>query len=124
MAKLLAKIAPETYQEYVSQRHGQAYIYCHVNVAIDGNHPCDWCVANKDIDGSQCTIVWHVNDLKISHKDSDVVDKVIASLKEEYGQVGEITVCRGNKHNYLSMMPDFSKDGTSVVDVEDYLKDI
>ena len=34
MAKLLAKIAPETYQEYVSQRRGQAYTYFRVNVAI------------------------------------------------------------------------------------------
>ena len=36
MAELLAKIAPETYQEYVSQKRGQAYIYCRVNVAIYG----------------------------------------------------------------------------------------
>ena len=36
MAKLLAKIAPETYQEYVSQKRGQTYIYCRVNVAIYG----------------------------------------------------------------------------------------
>ena len=34
MAELLAKVAPETYQEYVSQKRGQAYIYCGVNVAI------------------------------------------------------------------------------------------
>ena len=89
MAELLAKIAPETYQEYVHQRRGQAYIYCRVNVAIYGTlkaallfwkklssslkqrgyviNPYDWCVANKDINGSQCTIVWHVDDLQISH---------------------------------------------------------
>ena len=36
MAELLAKIAPETYQEYVHQRRGQAYIYCKVNVVIYG----------------------------------------------------------------------------------------
>ena len=36
MAELLAKIAPETYQEYVSKRRGQAYIYYQVNVAIYG----------------------------------------------------------------------------------------
>ena len=34
MAELLASINPETYQEYLHQRQGQAYIYCHVNVAI------------------------------------------------------------------------------------------
>jgi hypothetical protein len=32
-------------------------------------NPYDWCVANKMIDGKQCTIVWHVDDLKISHVD-------------------------------------------------------
>ena len=36
MDKLLAKIAPETYQEYVSQRRGETYLYCRVNVAIYG----------------------------------------------------------------------------------------
>ena len=36
MAQLLAKIAPETYQEYVHQSQGQAYIYCCVKVAIYG----------------------------------------------------------------------------------------
>ncbi|KAL7537307.1 hypothetical protein ACHAXR_007723, partial [Thalassiosira sp. AJA248-18] len=44
------------------------------------------CIANKMINGSQCTIVWHVDDLKISHVDSTVIDDIIASLKEEYGQ--------------------------------------
>ena len=27
------------------------------------------CVANKDINGSQMKIIWHVDDLKVSHKD-------------------------------------------------------
>ena len=79
MAELLAKIAPETYQEYVSQKRGQAYIYCRVNVAIYRTlkaalmfwkklsaslkmqyveiKPYNWCVANTDINGSQCAIV-------------------------------------------------------------------
>ena len=79
IVELLAKIAPKTYQKYVSQRHGQAYIYCCVNVAIYGTlkaallfwkklsanpkmhdfeiNPYTWCIANKDINGSQCTLV-------------------------------------------------------------------
>ena len=28
----------------------------------------DLCVANKEIDGNICTVAWHVDDLKISHK--------------------------------------------------------
>ena len=31
------------------------------------------CVANWNKNRSQCTIVWHVDDLKVSHKDEDVV---------------------------------------------------
>jgi hypothetical protein len=84
-------------------------------------NPYNWCVANKNIDGSQCTIVWHVDDLKISHKKSSVVDSIIRSLKEEYGKVGELTVRRGNIHDYLGMKLDFSDAGSFVVDMEDYL---
>ena len=36
MAELLSKISPPTYQEYVHQRRGQAYIYCKLNVALYG----------------------------------------------------------------------------------------
>ena len=36
MAELLPKLGPETYQEYVSQKRSQAYIYFRVNVAIYG----------------------------------------------------------------------------------------
>ena len=60
-------------------------------------NPYNWCVANLDINGSQYTIIWHVDDLKISHKDSAAVDKIIASLKLEYRKVGEMTVRRGKK---------------------------
>lgn len=34
MAELLTKISPETYQEYIHQNCGQAYIYCKLNVAL------------------------------------------------------------------------------------------
>jgi hypothetical protein len=65
-----------------------------------------------------------VDDLKISHKDSTVIDEIISSLKSEYGKVGEMTVRRGKKHDYLGMTLDFSKDGAFIVDMEEYLKEI
>ena len=37
----------------------------------------DWCVANKTVNGKQCTILWHVGDLKISHVDLEVVTDMI-----------------------------------------------
>ena len=84
----------------------------------------DWCVANKEINGKQCTIVWHVDDLKISHVDPKVVDEIIASLNTEYGQVGEMTVRRGKVHDYLGMKLDFSKPKQFVVDMEDMIDEI
>ena len=36
-------------------------------------NPYDPCVANKIVSESQCTVVWHVGDLKVSHKDEAVV---------------------------------------------------
>ena len=143
MAELLSRISPTTYQDYVHQRRGQSYIYCKLNVALYGTlkaallfwkklskslkmqgfeiNPYDWCIANKIIEGSQCTIVWHVDDLKISHKKSSVVDDVISSLKAEYGKVGELTVRRGDVHDYLGMKLDFSNAGSFIVDMEEYL---
>ena len=84
-------------------------------------NPYDWCIANKDIEGSQCTIVWHIDDLKISHKSLKVVDDIISSLKKEYGKVGEVTVKRGKVHDYLRMTLDFSLKGKFIINMEAYL---
>ena len=76
------------------------------------------------IDGSQCTIVWHVDDLKISHKKSPVVDEIISSLKSEYEVIGEMTVKRGKLHTYLGMDLDFSKPQKFSVSMESYLDEV
>ncbi len=34
----------------------------------------DACVANLEVEGSQCTVYWYVDDNKISHKNPEVVD--------------------------------------------------
>ena len=62
-------------------------------------NPYDWCTANNIINRSQCTIVWNVEDLKLSHKDPEMIDKIIASLDEEYGKIGKMTVRRGKYMN-------------------------
>ena len=44
------------------------------------------CVTNIMVDGEQCTIVWHVYDLKNSHKDPkairDIIDKLEANCEK------------------------------------------
>ena len=37
----------------------------------------DLCISNEIIDGHQCTVAWHVDDLKISHKSEKVAKQVI-----------------------------------------------
>ena len=43
----------------------------------------DKCVANKFINGSQCTIAWYVDDNLLAHADAKVVDSVINSIEKE-----------------------------------------
>jgi hypothetical protein len=41
----------------------------------------DYCVVNKVLNGSQCTIVWYVDDLKISHLNENVVSEMMVLMK-------------------------------------------
>ena len=61
-------------------------------------NPYDKCVANKMINGKQCTIVFYVDDNKISHEDPEVVTEVLKQITEYFG---ELKVSRGVKHDYL-----------------------
>ena len=56
-------------------------------------NPCDPCVANKMINGSQMTVMCHVDDLKVSHKESTEVTKFICALGKLYGN--GLSVLRG-----------------------------
>jgi hypothetical protein len=62
-------------------------------------NPYDWCVANKTIDGKQCTILWHVDNLKISHVNPKVVTSVIKQLEAEFGKEAPLTITRGKTHD-------------------------
>ena len=60
----------------------------------------DLCVANKLINGSQCTIVFYVDDNKISHKEPMIVKNVINELKTYFG---ELTVEKGDRFSFLGI---------------------
>ena len=84
-------------------------------------NPYDWCVANKQINGQQCTLVWHVDDMKISHVGSKVVDAVINQLKQEFGKEAPLTIHQGKIHDYLGMTLDYSFPGKVQIKMEDYI---
>jgi predicted secreted hydrolase len=51
-------------------------------------NPYDTCVTNKDISGKQFTIVWHVDDTKISqHTDNKGVSYVIEKIEARFGEM-------------------------------------
>jgi hypothetical protein len=61
-------------------------------------NPYDQYVANKLISGAVCTIIWHVDNLKISHIDADVVTSVIDQISHIFGKEVLLTVNRGQIH--------------------------
>ena len=89
LVDLLVAAAPEVYADYVVYENGEKVIYNQVLRALYGMlvasllwyknfrsdledhgfkfNPYDPCVANKEIEGSQQTVCFHVDDLKSSH---------------------------------------------------------
>lgn len=63
-------------------------------------NPYDRCVANKTINGKQCTVVWYVDDVKISHMDQAVLDDITNLMQEEFGPM---EIVKGDTHAYLGM---------------------
>ena len=55
-------------------------------------NPYDRCVGNKMINGSQCTIAWYVDDVKISHKSEEVLTDIIKKVENKFGP---LSVSRG-----------------------------
>eukprot|EP00978_Attheya_sp_CCMP212_P031313 scaffold117901_cov29-Attheya_sp.AAC.1 len=117
MAEIMVRIDPTLYKQFVIIENGRKVLYVELKKALYGTlraallfwrrlteqlqiwgfeiNPYDWCVANKRIHGKQCTIVWHVDDLKISHVESDVVSNIIEDLDGVFGNEAPLTIKRG-----------------------------
>ena len=64
-------------------------------------------MANKTVNGKQMTVIWHVDDLKISHKNGYTVDTLINKLRDRYGKESDLTIHRGKVYEYLGMTLDY-----------------
>ncbi|KAL7545139.1 hypothetical protein ACHAWF_008493 [Thalassiosira exigua] len=128
LAELIVLIKPELYRKYVTYTsNGVPMLYVLMNKAIHGLlksalrfykklakdskaygfklNPYDPCVANMTVDGEQYTVVWHVNDLKCSHKDPKVNTRLAAYCASIYGDT--VTVHRGKLNYYLGINIDY-----------------
>ena len=103
---ILCKVNPE-YEKYVVIELGRRVLYLQLAKALYGCvvsallwyellsntlidlgftiNPYNMCVANKMVNGEQCTIVWYVDDLKVSHKDEKVVKDVMDAINKKFG---------------------------------------
>jgi hypothetical protein len=132
LADLMVTVDPELYGPYLRKTvKGESILYVKMLKAMYGLlrsallfylklvkdlqaigfelNPYDPCVANKMVDGNQLTVMWHVDDLKISCVDRKAIDDVLDYLREKYGD-GRV-VHDGDVHDYLGVDHDYSEKG-------------
>ena len=86
-------------------------------------NPYDPCVANRISSlGKQQTVLWHVDDLMMSHVDPEENTMLFHYLQDIYGD--KMTVTRGSHHKYLGMDMDFSKPELLWITMIKYIDDI
>ena len=72
------------------------------------------------INGKQCTIVWYVDDVKISHQDEKVVKSIMKLINDRFPG---ITSKIGKEHEYLGMNIKFLCNGNVTIDMKSYVKE-
>ena len=84
-------------------------------------NPYDRCVANKIINGKQCTIVWYVDDNKLSHKDPKVVTEILEIMKKHFGELVIHRACVGKNFDFLGMGITIKEDKHIQIEMKDQL---
>ena len=143
MAELLVKLDPKLYRKHVRTENGKPVLHVELVNTLCGMlrasllfwkkllallvgwgftiNPYDWCVANKMVNGKQLTVLWHVDDLKISHVSAQVATNFIDQVDGEFGKEALLTIKHGKVHEYLGMTLDFSDAGKFQVKMLDYI---
>ena len=145
IAEHIAKLEPTIYRKYIwHDKKGKPMLYVKLKKALYGTlqaallfwqllsntliewgftiNPYDQCLANKQIHGKQCTIIWHVNDLKISHVEEKVIEDIIRRLRERFGKESPLTTSRGKVLEYLGLTIDYSVRGRVKFSMYEYVK--
>ena len=146
IAEIMVMIYPSMYRNYVTySKNGVLMLYVCISKALYGMlraallfykrlrsyledrgfvvNPYDPCIANKMLDGSQMTVCWHVDDLKISHRDEDMVTVFAVDVANIYR--AKTTISRGRLDKYLGMELYFETcQGTLIISMINYLQKI
>ena len=69
---------------------------------------------NKIVENKLCTILWYVENLKMSYVDPDIVSSVLSDIGAEYEKIAKITIMQGKIHKYLGMNIEFSSPGNII----------
>ena len=131
------------YEKYVTYEKGTKILYLRLNKALYGCiqsamlwyelfrktlekmgfevNPYEPCVANKMIDGKQCTICWYVDDLKVSHADKKIVKKILKKIDRKFS--GSMTMNIGDDLEYLGMNIKFPRNGTVEIRMTIYIEE-
>jgi hypothetical protein len=88
------------------------------------NPPYDPCVENREKNGSQQTLLFHVDNLKSSHKNPKVNDKFEHWLQSNYGQHGKVVHHCGKVHEYLGMEIDYTEKGKVIFGMIKYVENM
>jgi hypothetical protein len=142
LVDMLVNINPELYGPAIVLENGKKVIYVEVLKTIYGMLEAAllWyktfrkdledigfvfnlygpCVANKKVQGLQQMIVFHVDNLKLSHKLKSVNDKFEKWLNSMYGKHGKVTPTCGRIHNNLGMELDYRKQGELKINMTKY----
>ena len=81
-------------------------------------NPYKHCVVNKWTSEGQLTVVWHINDMKVLHKNKEEVTKFVEYMKGIYGE--NMPVVRGKKHIYVGMDLDYISSREVIVSMDSY----
>ena len=84
-------------------------------------NPYDRCTSNKIINGKQCTIVWYVDDVKVSHHEMDVVKEIVAEMEKIFGKMDPTY---GNEQEYLGMKIKITDDRRLEINMNDQINEI
>ena len=75
-------------------------------------NPYDPCGVNKVINENQCTMAWHVDILKMSHVEQQVLEVLVENaLNTKFGKEKPLTITCGKTHEYHRMTIDYSSYG-------------